>query len=94
MILSDLRTYLRERGQSSLQDIALHFDTDPDALRGMLDHWIRKGKVSRMTNASCASGGCTQCDPAAVEIYAWGKGQQQTGQITLVRDLGCTSSRE
>ncbi len=93
MILSDLRAYLRERGQSSLQDMALHFDTDPDALRGMLEHWIRKGKVSRMTNASCASSGCTQCNPSTVEIYVWGKGQRQTGQITLVQDLGCTSPR-
>ncbi len=33
MILAELRNYLCERGQASLQDLALHFDTAPDALR-------------------------------------------------------------
>jgi hypothetical protein len=72
VILSQIRDYLRERGQASLRELALRFDTDPDALRGMLAHWVRKGRVSRQTvGTSC--GGCTQCDPAAMEIYLWGE---------------------
>lgn len=71
MILSDIRDYLRQRGQATLADIALHFDTDPDALRGMLQVWVEKGKVHRqMATASCG-GSCTQCDPASTEIYVW-----------------------
>jgi putative ferrous iron transport protein C len=71
MILSDIRHYLQQRGQATLADIALHFDADPDAVRGILDVWIRKGKVyKRMATASCG-GSCTQCNPAATEIYVW-----------------------
>lgn len=71
MILSDIRRYLQQCGQATLADIALHFDADPDAMRGMLEVWIRKGKVcKRMATASCG-GSCTQCDPAATEIYVW-----------------------
>jgi hypothetical protein len=71
MILSDIRRYLEQRGQATLTEIALHFDTDPDAVRGMLDVWIRKDKVyKKMATASCG-GSCTQCDPAATEIYVW-----------------------
>jgi hypothetical protein len=71
MILSDIRAYLRQRGQATLADMALHFDTDPDALRGMLEVWMRKGKVQkRSATASCGSG-CDRCDSAATEIYAW-----------------------
>ncbi len=71
MILSDIRDYLQQRGQATLADIALHFDTDPDAVRGMLQVWIQKGKVHRqMATASCG-GSCTQCDSASTEIYIW-----------------------
>jgi len=71
VILSDIRDYLQQRGQATLADIALHFDTDPDAVRGMLQVWIQKGKVHRqMATASCG-GSCTQCDSASTEIYIW-----------------------
>ena len=70
MILSDIRNYLRQRGQASLSDIALHFDSDPDAIRGMLDTWVRKGRVVKLDGGS-ACGGCNQCDAAANEVYQW-----------------------
>jgi len=35
MILSEVRNYLAGRGQATLADIALHFDTEPAAMRGM-----------------------------------------------------------
>jgi len=92
VILAELRDYLRERGQTSLQDMALHFDSEPDALRGMLEHWIRKGKVSRRgASATCGSSGgsCTQCNPTTVEIYVWITGQPNDGRKTLLRDLQC-----
>ncbi len=71
MILSDIRHYLQKRGQASLADLALHFDADPDAIRGMLQVWMRKGMVHKqVATASCGSS-CTKCDSAAIEIYAW-----------------------
>ncbi len=71
MILSDIKGYLIERGHASLTDLTLHFDTHPDALRGMLEQWIRRGKVRKQpTNTSCGSC-CTKCDPAVTEIYEW-----------------------
>jgi hypothetical protein len=71
MILPEIRRYLRQRGQASLADIALHLDIDPDALRGMLEVWMRKGKVRRqLATASCGSS-CSQCQSAATEIYTW-----------------------
>jgi hypothetical protein len=70
-MLSDIRRYLEQRGQASLADIALHCDTDPDAVRGMLQVWIRKGKVHKQTaTASCGSS-CTKCAQAATEVYTW-----------------------
>ena len=71
MILADIRNYLEERGQASLRDIALHFDLEPDAARGMLAVWEKKGKLGRLAaNMSCGSA-CSQCDSAAGEVYFW-----------------------
>lgn len=43
MILAKIKRYLQQRGQVSLADIALHFDTPPDAVRGMLETLCVKG---------------------------------------------------
>ena len=57
MILSDIRDYLQYRGQSSLADIALHFDIEPEAVRGMLEIWVKKGKLHRRSaTSSCGQG--------------------------------------
>jgi predicted ArsR family transcriptional regulator len=71
MILTEIKHYLMQRNIATLRDIALHVDANPDAVRGMLDHWVRKGQVSRqLATASCGSS-CTKCDTDATEIYRW-----------------------
>ena len=83
MILADIRDYLKQRGQCTLQDIALHFDTDADAVRGMLDVWIRKGKVEKLSaTASCGSS-CQSCDPASTEVYRWLDGKIRVIPVSL-----------
>ena len=71
MILANIRDYLKQRGQCTLSDIALHFDTDADAVRGMLDVWIRKGKVKKSSATDSCGTSCQSCDPAATEVYSW-----------------------
>lgn len=71
MILSQVRDYLKERGQCTLSDVALHFDTDADAVRGMLDIWIRKGKIEKSSATDSCGTSCQSCDPAATEVYSW-----------------------
>jgi len=71
VILSDLRAYLRLQHRIALADLIIHFDMDADALRGMLDKWISKGKVRKLPlSASCGTS-CCQCDTALTEIYEW-----------------------
>ena len=61
---------LQERRRVSMIDLTRHFQSDPEALRGMLDQFIRKGRVQRMrTGGAC--GGCQTCDPLLLEIYTW-----------------------
>ncbi|MEE9357960.1 FeoC-like transcriptional regulator [Candidatus Vondammii sp. HM_W22] len=71
MILSELRDYLKTNRRAALIDMAHRFDTDPDALRGMLNKWVAKGRVEKLPQGSECGGGCCKCDPATTEVYAW-----------------------
>ena len=69
-LLTDIRDYLQQRGQASLSDLSLHFSTQPDAMRGMLEQWILRGKVRRCPAAACSS--CSsRCASAPGESYEW-----------------------
>lgn len=76
-MLSNIRDYLVKRGQATLMEIALHVDAEPDAVRGMLQQWVRKGSVEqRKVEAACGSS-CHRCDPASMELYVWLDGNRQ-----------------
>jgi hypothetical protein len=80
MILTDVRRYLQQRGQATLGDIASHVRSEPSAVKGMLEHWVRKGKVHREHATSACGSGCTRCEPASVEIYRWLGGREDKGR--------------
>jgi hypothetical protein len=69
MTPSDVKHYLSEHRQATLQEIAVHFDAEPAAVEGALDLWLRKGKVTRRAAPKCS--GCNQCSAGAVMIYQW-----------------------
>jgi predicted transcriptional regulator len=68
-MLTTLKGYLVGHRAASLSELARHVGADPDAVRGMLEHWVRKGKVSRTAGARC--GGCDSCAAADIEFYEW-----------------------
>ena len=76
-MLLEIRKYLQEHGAASILDLSNRFRISPDALRGMLDHWVRKGTVSRRDFAGdcggCTSQGhCCGCGTlASFEVYEW-----------------------
>ena len=70
-MLSAIRDYLLLRGEATLADIALHLDAEPDAVRGMLEQWVRKGRVEcRKIKAACGTH-CSRCDSGTTELYVW-----------------------
>ena len=72
MILSDLRDYLKLQHRVSLKDLSLHFDIEAEALRGMLDIWMAKGRVRKVTPLSVDCGtNCCKCDSQLIEFYEW-----------------------
>lgn len=70
MILSEMKSYLVARKRVPIADIANHFAIAPDAARGMLDVWVRKGRLRRIEGGA-ACGGCARCTASHIEIYEW-----------------------
>jgi hypothetical protein len=70
-MLVELRNYIAERGRVSMRDLALHFQIEPDAIRGMLEHWVRKGKVVRDSACPPCGSGCCSCASDLTEFYLW-----------------------
>lgn len=68
-MLLDIKTYLQQHHRADLKDIALHLNAQPDAVRSMMQHWIKKKKV-RALSLSCPSAQCSKCTSSS-EMYEW-----------------------
>lgn len=68
-MLIALRDYLSSRGIVTLAELSQQFNVSPDAMRGMLSHWVRKGKL--VCEQSGCSKGCVSCSPEQLEMYRW-----------------------
>lgn len=71
MILSELKAYLTQNRCVAIGDLANRFQTSPEALRGMLEVFIRKGRLKRIANGAGECTGCTKCDAFLLEMYEW-----------------------
>ena len=71
MILSNIKEYFSEHPAASLSDLSIRFNVEPEAMRGMLDHWIRKGKLRKVDHSYSCSKCCSDCKSDHIEIYEW-----------------------
>lgn len=69
MILTEIQTYLSEHHQVALIDLENHFHISGDALRGMLQKLVRKGRVKKVATPQCSH--CNECEPDCLEFYQW-----------------------
>ncbi|NCA90752.1 MAG: hypothetical protein EOM92_18195 [Gammaproteobacteria bacterium] len=69
MTLIDLKLFLLDHQQATLGEIAAYFAADRELVRGMLEVWQRKGKVTCLQAEKCR--GCTQCGSTPIEVYQW-----------------------
>ena len=70
MILLEIKKYLQEKKQASLQDIAAKFDLTEDAVRAMLMHWERKGMLEQIKK-SCCERKCSDCSSPCSVTFRW-----------------------
>ena len=70
MILSDIRTYVKERGRVTLDDIAARFEMDKSAAAAIMEQLISRGLVTRPDCTSCQSSGSCSLQSQASVYYA------------------------
>lgn len=70
MILMELQDHLRAQRRASLAQLSVRFGAQPDALRGMLDRLVAKGRVHRLERPVRCSG-CRICPDEELEFYEW-----------------------
>lgn len=70
MLLTDVKAYLAQRGRASLDDLATHFTMDAEAMRGLMETWIAKGRARRVSD-QLPCGSCGKCESATTEIFEW-----------------------
>jgi len=83
MILTEVKDYVRERGQVSLGEVALHFDVDLDTARGWLDFWLRKGRLRRLAADEVCGSSCSCVQKPGLDLYEW---NPSLGAIPIVMD--------
>jgi len=71
MILTETKNFFLRQRMASLSDLSIHFGVEPDALRGILDQWIRKGKLCKLPQGKSCRGCCEACNSDRTEIYEW-----------------------
>jgi len=80
MILKELKDYVQTRQQVSLRDLSIHFDVEPEALKGMLEFWISRGKIKHYASSDVCGGSCSCSQKDNNDIYEW---NQQLGNISI-----------
>jgi predicted ArsR family transcriptional regulator len=70
MKLGEIRNYIKQRGESSLTDVATRFDISKEAAKLAIEYWVKKGKIEKQ-GAACGSS-CNGCGDAD-ENYQWVK---------------------
>lgn len=70
-MLMQIRDYCAQRGLVSLHDLTLHFQIEAEVMRGMLEHWIRKGKLCKQAPCGGCVSSCGGCNPTFNEFYRW-----------------------
>lgn len=71
MILTETKNFFSHQRMASLSDLVNYFNVEPDALRGILDHWIRKKKLRKLSQGKSCKGCCEACSSNHTEIYEW-----------------------
>lgn len=88
MILTDFRDFVRTRRIVSLHELSLHFKCEASAADAMMQRWVDKGLVERITMDAGKCGACMMC-PGDVKIhYEWKetKGERPVTFMKMKKD--------
>ena len=71
MSLIQLKNHLEANRWANLKHLTQLFNVEPDILRDMLSHLVRKGWVTGGPKTRRCGEACQRCSPLLTEIYQW-----------------------
>lgn len=71
MVLLEVKHYIKQRQWVNLQDLSLRFQRDPEMMREILRHWVRKGIIRKAPQPAGCGVQCKSCKPSVAEVYCW-----------------------
>lgn len=71
MSLLDIKQHMIQVRTTTLANLCALFNADPDTLRCMLSHWIRKGKIRQCLKTPACGSKCFKCPTLSTEVYEW-----------------------
>lgn len=71
MSLLAIKQHMMQVKAATLSSLCQLFNADPDTLRCMLSHWIKKGNIRVCTKKPACGSQCFKCPTSSTEIYEW-----------------------
>ena len=71
MSLIDIKNYMITTKFSSLTNLCHIFNSEPDKVRCLLSHWIKKGKIRECHMNACKKPCASRCPAVSNEHYEW-----------------------
>ena len=71
MSLLDIKNHMMQVKMATLGSLCSLFGAEPDTVRCLLSHWIRKGKIRQCLKKPACGSKCFKCPTTSIEIYEW-----------------------
>lgn len=76
MTLIEIKHHMMKVKMTTLSSLCSLFKADPDTMRCLLTHWIKKGKIRQCPRQPACRTQCFKCPAVMAEHYEW------TGEVT------------
>lgn len=84
MSLIDIKHHMMRVKIATLGSLCLLFKAEPDTLRCLLQHWMKKGRIRQCLKKPACGSKCFKCDTISTEMYEWVEGD-------IIYGTTCTS---
>lgn len=71
MSLVEIKNHMMQVRIATLGSLCILFKAEPETIRCMLMHWIKKGKVRQCMKKPACGSKCFKCTTLTTEIYEW-----------------------
>lgn len=71
MSLLAIKKHMMQVKMTTLSSLCTLFHADPEMIRCLLRHWIKKGKIRQCMKKPACGSQCFKCPATSVEIYEW-----------------------